>query len=286
MKPLVYTDVGHLFDVDGRVITSAQVTFGPLAKADGAAPTWDGASCQGAYCHGATLHDPSATHTTPLWRAGANQALCGSCHGVPPASHANRPSDCSECHGRVVDVNRNWADPSLHVDGKVSLGDDSGTCAACHPSPGGAHASHTQAAHRLAPALDCSACHQVPTSVDSPGHIDHPDAVVFPIGSSALARTDEANPTWTAASSTCADVYCHGGGKVLANDATASVRRTPGWNDGPTAAECGACHGIPPADGAHLPGLMLTDCHKCHRTVDASGALVPATHINGIIDGP
>jgi predicted CxxxxCH...CXXCH cytochrome family protein len=268
LKPMVYTDAGHLFASDGSLITQAQITFGPLPTTGGAQPSWDGTSCAGTYCHGAAQ---------PMWTGGPSQAACGTCHGAPPASHAGRNTQCSLCHP---------GDPARHVDGKLDVGDGSGTCLACHPSPGGPHASHTQALHRLRPALGCGECHFVPTTVDSPGHIDHPDAIVFPAGTSALARSDEASPSFDRASSTCSDVYCHGGGGVLAADQSPGVQRIPGWVTGSDAAVCGGCHGIPPKDGAHAPTLQLTDCHQCHRTVDATGALAPATHINGIVDGP
>jgi predicted CxxxxCH...CXXCH cytochrome family protein len=277
VKPMVYTDVGHLFASDGSVIPTAQITFGALPTTDGAQPIWDGATCASVYCHGATLNDPAATHTTPRWTGGPPEASCGSCHGAPPTSHAGRNTTCSLCHPTGA---------PKHVDGKVDIGDGSGTCQACHPSPGGVHASHTQATHRIAAPLGCGECHLVPTSVDSPGHIDHPDPIVFPPGTSALARTDSANPTFTPAGATCSDVYCHGGGQLLAADSSPSIRRTLPWAPGGDGAVCGACHGIPPADGAHAPGLQLTDCHRCHRTVDASGALQPGTHVNGVVDGP
>src|SRR6185369_10510634 len=125
--------------------------------------TWDGARCNNVYCHGAA---------TPAWNGGSGEAQCDSCHGNPPSSHAGRNAQCSLCH--PTDAASNGA---RHVDGKVNIGDDSGTCLACHPSPGGAHASHTQAKHELAPKLGCGECHFVPTQVDDPGHIDHPDAI-------------------------------------------------------------------------------------------------------------
>ncbi len=265
VKPASYTDVGHLFNADGSSIPKAQITFGAIATTGGVKPGWDGATCTNTYCHGAS---------TPAW---AGTAVCGTCHDVPPASHAGRNTQCSLCHP---------SGEARHVDGKLDIGDGSGTCLACHPSPGGAHASHTQALHRLAPALGCIECHAVPASVDSPGHIDQPDAMVFPPNTSARARTDGASPSWDATTTTCAGVYCHGGGAGLAADHAPSVVRTLSWAVGAGGAVCGACHGIPPADGVHAATLQLTDCHDCHRTVDASGALLPATHLNGIVDGP
>jgi len=266
--------------MDGSVIGKATVTLGALAHTAGASPAYDGMRCEGSYCHGATLADPAARTTRPAWGS-ASDGNCGSCHGLPPKSHAN--PRCSECHGRVVDVTGVVVNASLHVDGKLSLGDDSGTCLACHPTPGGAHAAHTTASHRLSQPLGCVACHLLPTAVSSVGHIDHAQAEVFPAGSSTLARTNQASPTWDRPTATCSDVYCHGGGKLLVADTAATVNRRPTWTG---SAACGSCHGIPPADAAHTPTMTLSDCHRCHRTVDAQGSIDPLTHLNGIIDGP
>ena len=282
--PTQWTDVGHLFRADGSVIAQPQLTFGALALTANATPSFDGASCDGTYCHGSTLADPAARTTRPAWRGDPAGGACGSCHGLPPASHQN--PRCSECHGRVVDASGAIVNAALHVDGKLSLGDDSGSCTACHPSPGGAHASHTAGTHRIARPLDCTECHLVPAAVGSAGHIDHERAEVFPAGSGALARTSQAAPSWDRAQQTCSDVYCHGGGKLLAADGAATIDRTPAWTAGSGAAVCGACHGVPPKDLAHAPTLTLSDCHLCHRTVDANGSLNVATHLNGIIDGP
>ena len=186
--------------------------------------------------------------------------------------HANHAINrCGECHTRVANDQRQIIDDSLHVDGKVSLGDDSGTCLACHPNPGGAHASHTQALHALRGPLGCSECHAVPTMVTSPGHIDHPTPQLFPPGSGPLAFTGGAQPTWDGTS--CSGTYCHG-------DAT------PTWVPGNGAASCGSCHGIPPADSAHTGVTSLADCARCHpTTINASGALiVGGTHLDGVID--
>src|SRR5262249_48516799 len=154
--------------------------------------------------------------------------------------------------------------------------DDSGSCAACHPLLGGAHDRHTQTPHQLRAPLGCADCHAVPTAVDSPGHIDHaPGAIVFPDGTSVLARSDGALPGWDAPAGRCSAVCCRGGGRTLGGDGAATVVRAPAWSDGASAAVCGACHGVPPVDAAHTPAMGLPDCARCHgRTIDATGALI------------
>ncbi|MBI5481497.1 MAG: CxxxxCH/CxxCH domain-containing protein [Deltaproteobacteria bacterium] len=92
----------------------AELRFGTLASAKGTYPVWDRTSgtCQGVYCHGATLQggsnkNPSWTSTTAL--------TCGSCHS---ASYHGQ-TGCS-CHGSV------WSggqiiDPTKHINGKVDM---------------------------------------------------------------------------------------------------------------------------------------------------------------------
>jgi predicted CxxxxCH...CXXCH cytochrome family protein len=248
-KPARYDDPGHLFAADGSVKTRATVTV-----------AYDGERCTNTYCHG---------DAKPAWQGGVGEAACGSCHGIPPANHAS--NRCGDCHGRVADSSAKIVNDALHADGKVSLGDDGGTCLSCHPTLGGAHASHTQALHQLRGPIGCTECHVVPTAVDSPGHIDHPLPQVFPPGSGMLARAGGADPTWNG--TTCSGTYCHG-------DATTT------WIPGNGAASCGSCHGIPPADGAHAGVVSLAACASCHpTTMNGSGALlVGGTHLDGVVN--
>ena len=275
--PVRYSDVGHIFAGDGSVIARATITFGALSKTGGAIPAWNGTSCSNTYCHG---------DIKPVWTGGASQAACGSCHAIPPADH--KSARCADCHARVADNQARIVDDSLHADGKVSLGDDSGTCQACHAdaSLDGAHASHLKALHELRGPLGCSDCHLVPATLQSPGHIDQPLAQVFPAGWSGLGADDGAMPAWSAATMTCAGTYCHGNGTGLAADGAPNLLRAPSWTPGNGAATCGACHGIPPVDAAHVAPLTLTDCARCHATtMNAQGGLISGgKHLDGVID--
>ena len=122
-------------DASGHIDASpAELTWGALASAGGAAPSFDraAATCSGVYCHGSTL--PSGgTNTKPLWTTvNGTQAACGTCHGLPPASPHPNISDCSLCHGMVVDKNLNFLDPSRHINGSVDVSETS--CNSCHGS--------------------------------------------------------------------------------------------------------------------------------------------------------
>jgi predicted CxxxxCH...CXXCH cytochrome family protein len=271
IKPTVYSDAGHLHPPPGKV------TFGALATTGGAAASYDTTdkSCRGVYCHGGGFTDTAATLTQPHWVADPTQAACGTCHGLPPSGHAATSTGCANCHSLVVAADRSFVDTSKHVNGAVDFAGGTG-CTACHGQPPatGAHLAHSEAQHRLSNPVACSECHTVPATVTSPGHADG-IAEVFPPGTSGIATTGGAMPTFNAADATCANVYCHGGAR-------------PKWTAGAEAAACGTCHGIPPADDAHAPTLRLTDCATCHpATVDANGAIKTdgvSSHMNGKID--
>lgn len=95
----------------------AEVTFGALAAADGATPTWDRAmgTCSAVYCHGGgtrlgPMGDTTAgVNRTPDWTlVGQGEADCGGCHGIPPTGGLHSPgtpaSACSGCHPGTVDA--------------------------------------------------------------------------------------------------------------------------------------------------------------------------------------
>ena len=317
LKPAAWNAPGHLLDANGNVKDAAAIAFGALAGTAtpqrSGAPAFDRslASCSSVYCHGGAFTDARAGNTTPNWNRGGGEATCGSCHGLPPQSHATT-LECRACHGAVAGPGLNIANKALHADGKVQLGDGSGTCSACHgsaasPAPPrdlsgntdptlitvGAHQAHLTAATGISGPIACSACHVVPTAVDSPGHIDHagPATVAF----SGLAVADHAAPTWDRASAGCSATYCHGGGDKLGRDTAPSKKPSPVWTAGITQAQCGSCHGVPPVDtlGVVHKGLTLADCFRCHAdTITPQGTFIftgPAgarttRHINGVVD--
>ena len=142
VKPTVYTDVGHLFDANGDVITdSVEVRFGALAGATPSAaarkgpPTYNQGrrTCSNVYCHGAasTLQ---GTTPEPSWEPVASSGRCDACHGDPPPSHS--VDRCERCHGAVAEAGRGIKDKTRHIDGVLDVGDGAfaGTCSACHGS--------------------------------------------------------------------------------------------------------------------------------------------------------
>jgi predicted CxxxxCH...CXXCH cytochrome family protein len=199
--------------------------------------------CSDIACHGVA---------TPTWRAGEGQADCGTCHGIPPPSHAS--ARCESCHPI-----------STHLDGVVQLGRSEEGCRGCHgepdaPAPGDrGHRVHLMPELHLSGPIACSDCHEVPEEIDSAGHLDSElPAEVFPaeIASISLAFARGARPTFSEGS--CSSTYCHG-------DATIS------WSDGTII--CGSCHGVPPP--SHEPSIELSDCATCHAN---------AEHLDGNVD--
>lgn len=152
-----------------------------------------------------------------------------------------------------------------------------GQCASCHTAPGegppfrstraapGGHDAHLLGV--IGPALQCSECHSVPPTRETPGHFeDVPTDVVF----GALARTGGAEPAWNDVG--CTASYCHG------NFPGGNEANVPIWSS-PRSASCGTCHGLPPGTGAHVPHQDASiSCATCH------GAVNVVTHVNGTKD--
>lgn len=219
--------------------------------------------CSGVDCHGGALDDVAAANPAPTWRAGDGQTACGSCHGAPPASHQS--DRCDACHP-----------VSVHVDGAVQLGRSEEGCRGCHGTPEApapedrGHRVHLAPELGLRGPIACSDCHLVPEAIRSPGHIDSAlPAEVFPaeIAAVSLAFARGARPAFE--QGTCAGTYCHGD-------------VTPEWTRGTTA--CGSCHGIPPRDAAHDPGIGIGDCATCHGSAVDPFGNPRSEHLDGNVD--
>lgn len=285
--PREISDPAHM-DGDGI----AEITFGTLARAKGADPSWDRSSCSNVYCHGATLS--SGVLTSPTWTiVDGSQDACGNCHGFPPAAPHPESTDCGQCHPTVTPGDTSFLDPDSHINGTLDVGDGA-ACTECHGSDGvaappqdlagntartakgvGAHRQHIGASdwHRQ---VSCSNCHVVPTSTESPGHIDGDNAaeVIF----------DALNPdaNYNAGNATCSNLYCHSNARV--------ANGTMVFTDDPTL-DCTSCHDM---IGGTLSGKHNRHfdsglaCSACHSTVGNGGFEILASgaefHINGVRD--
>lgn len=114
--------VPKTINAKGHIDTAlpAEVVFSGAAKADKATPLWNGSTCKGSYCHGATLSGGAST--APVWtKVDGSQAKCNSCHGMPPTGKNHSTSKaCHMCHKAVVGQNLKIVAPKLHLDGKVT----------------------------------------------------------------------------------------------------------------------------------------------------------------------
>ncbi|MDZ7261223.1 MAG: CxxxxCH/CxxCH domain-containing protein, partial [candidate division KSB1 bacterium] len=116
-KPEKIDDPGHI----GPDLLPAEITWGKLAQQDGATPSWDGVqTCQNVYCHGEFRSGNKENN--PSWIVvDGSQAVCGSCHGLPPGSPHPAVSQCSRCHTKVVDASNNIIGKDKHINGRTDF---------------------------------------------------------------------------------------------------------------------------------------------------------------------
>jgi predicted CxxxxCH...CXXCH cytochrome family protein len=121
---------------------AADVSFGTLARAGGASPTYAAPSCSTTYCHGQFTVNPSSKGrqgVTISWDAPGPLA-CSACHvvngsGVPVPNDTCHPPNfdhdggnrCSDCHKNVSSTGTGITNATTHVDGNVN-----GKCTDCH----------------------------------------------------------------------------------------------------------------------------------------------------------
>ncbi len=222
-----------------------------------------------------TCHSRSGRRPTPAWSGVAEAQMgCSDCHASPPASHYE--GSCTNCHREANGSGTALTKPTLHVNGKVDLGDGSGKCGACHgrgddPWPSsGAHAVHAQP--KGARAVACQTCHTVPSAGDR-----HPVGGAPVVALSGLATKGGRRAMWDAATKTCAGTYCHEG--------AGGTAPAPRWTDGAPASACGACHAVPPPPPhAASKGCSAVGCHV--GTTTPNGELTPAgkaVHVDGLL---
>jgi len=129
---IVPTSMGDAGHIDA---SPAEVTWGTVATADGANPTFDrvAATCDGAYCHGASLMGPNTGGTvarTPVWTTvdGTWDSCGDTCHTTPPGGTHPVNDQCQICHSSVVSsfdattpANTIWNNSDLHINGTVNF---------------------------------------------------------------------------------------------------------------------------------------------------------------------
>ncbi len=226
-------------------------------------------------CHAAT-----ATSPTPRWREPSTGATCQGCHGAPPAGHWTQP--CTTCHFEANGAGTGLLRATMHLNGRVDLGDGSNTCASCHgrngdPWPTDAtHQAHRNS--RVTSPVACAECHDIPATVTAAGHLDDRGPGDVRFGVRALARS--ARPTYDGA--TCSQVACHGEGLI----ARSSTRMS--WRPTAITGGCQTCHGAPPPlPHTNNPTCEATLCHGLDvERVGTSLGIIEARrsmHIDGFV---
>jgi predicted CxxxxCH...CXXCH cytochrome family protein len=258
----------------------AVITFGDIATSGGRSPSYDPATrhCSDTYCH---------RDSDEVWNQPRDSAkACGTCHTLPPPAPHVQAQNCYACHKDVIDKDRNFINPALHVDGKVEV---KVACNNCHgsdknnappkdtqgntdpTSPAvGAHQIHLAGGNAGRP-LECTECHVVPKNVTDPGHIDHPLPATVII--SGVGTSKDRNPTWDHNERRCADTWCHG---------PVAPQPSPVWNSN-VDLTCTSCHGTPPPP----PHPQMTRCSHCHGDVvndDNKTIKNRSLHVNGEIN--
>jgi len=126
------------FDDPTHINREVDMEFAPIATHWGKVePEYNFISdkCSNIYCHGNfTLHRDQSLHpeiysdslmvgnnSTLDWTGvGKNQAICGTCHVLPPKGHKDYPN-CSTCHYTVVDENNNIINKDKHINGFIDV---------------------------------------------------------------------------------------------------------------------------------------------------------------------
>jgi CxxxxCH...CXXCH motif protein len=251
-------------------------------------------SCHNSYPHPAGFADSTSAdfHTSFVKQIKWDITQCKSCHGTDYAGAGNQDKNCLTCH--------------TQVDGPEA-------CNTCHgsaenPAPPrdlsnnfstefvgvGAHQVHlNDTTLTTAYIQDCYLCHNEPSILNYPGHIDDssPNADI----NFGLFASDSGNvnPTWNHESATCSNVYCHGAFTLLKDSAGVNAwgyadsiitgnYSTMVWNlVGTGQTECGSCHDLPPK--GHTAQATCNGCHG--RVVDAEFKIIDKKlHINGKIE--
>lgn len=190
-----------------------------------------------AICHAPNNNTPASS--APGFGAGCADAA--GCHDSELGAEA-----CNTCHGNFGGTATNplnWASS-------------------------GAHATHLAADSDLYAGFSCEVCHNMPSTLDSPGHYNDDTPGEVEVLFDGVADAGSADPSWDGTTETCSNVYCHG---------------DLSWDMQNVDFTCSSCHGFPPATGHP----QVDNCGQCHDTVDANDNMLivnPDQHMNGSVD--
>ena len=217
--------------------------------------------------------DPGNTdqfHGRVLRQAVYNLSGCQACHGQDlsggsanvacQSCHASGVMACNTCHGSAA----NAAPPrNLDYNSATSL------------VTVGAHQSHV-ADGTMHKGFECQKCHpNVPTQPGDEGHYQKGGKLITGPAPVVADGGYAGQFSWDRSAATCANSYCHA---PFQDSSAAQI--TPVWTKvGQNQAQCGSCHGFPPA--GHGPD---TRCQTCHRPSFIGDEPRSALHVNGQVD--
>jgi len=210
-------------------------------------------------------------HAKALVANGWDLDGCQSCHGNDYAGgivmsscftcHDQGPEACDVCHG---------GGGQIHPPKDLSGSDDPSSRGV------GAHVAHLSTT--VTAPLGCNDCHQMPSGFADPAHIDGDGRAEVTFGT--RAQISLASPVYNAEMASCANTYCHSGGRFGLNP-------TVTWNAPDTdQAACGTCHALPPGPETNHVQVGETPCAICHPSVvDMDNNIIDASrHMNGQSD--
>ena len=227
-------------------------------------------TCNNVSCHGGKTRNPWSSSTINT------NHTCVHCHGVD-GSTTLRADKYNAAPG--------WGGNGTSTD-QVTVNTDFRV---------GAHFVHLSSVYM--PKLKCNECHAVPATPFSGTHMAtaryNSQTLTFAQASSATKRsTVTAKTDGTAgAPATCTTTYCHGSNMPKGD--TTGTARSPQWSNaalmtGSPGADCGTCHGNPPASVAssHNGKTATTSCVTCHSmVVDVTGKIInKSLHMNGLVE--
>jgi predicted CxxxxCH...CXXCH cytochrome family protein len=227
-------------------------------------------------------HARGGERAEPGWRVSA-PLDCQSCHATPPPQHY--VGDCYRCHDDMSAQPDQLRSPTLHINGRVDLGDGRGSCGSCHgedevgaPADIG-HQQHLQTV--LTSPIRCSTCHDTPELGNLRRPLTHMNGELeVHLSGPALGLPEQ--PRFDAAQRTCSNVACHSTSEI-----------EPRWGEpSRTSAACVACHATPPPPPhSQLPGCGGALCHGSEVAPQAQGFRITESgrtlHIDGALQaGP
>ncbi len=241
-------------------------------------------TCNLTLCHGTS---------SPTWGANTANVSCTKCHGNPYSGAWNTTTYYKAAPGADA--------PVSGTGGGVDTAGQTGTYTSnvSNDNQVGAHKVHVSAPNAYSNPIACSECHNNVNfgSASFTGHMDGSYTLAWgdlaKHNSAVYAGGQNLTPSYAGSGGACSSTYCHGGG-LFPEDGSPGSKATPTWANSGTllagtgGADCGKCHGNPPA--TNHGGVLANQCSTCHSNVIDGKTTAPfftnlSLHINGLLEG-